>query len=261
LRQPAAPRTDMLDPEALVRRLSPDISFRYRPLWDVRRKVLSTYSCIARDKEADGYNILGTDPDPYHIPALDYLILGRVTYEIQQLHARGSRVLMCCPVHFKTLSDVKAWATYNLLCQRLARDGLGKDIVFEIYDIPPHDNGRVVYCISKLKPFCRSVTVRLQLSCDDFSVLRGAECDAVTVDITSVSGSEKRLFRMMDDFVENAQRAKVHAQAVGLTKMSHVVGAVGSGFQKISGDIVHDLIERPEFVYRFEARNLLEKMI
>ncbi|HEY8190677.1 MAG TPA: hypothetical protein VIF12_08320 [Micavibrio sp.] len=254
-------REDAFDFENFTKSLPRDIKFLYRPYWDVKRNVLSTYSCIPTDGVSFGYALLGEAPDPGLIPALDYLVIGRVTYELKALYEKNSRLLITCPVHINTLSDVKAWGTYRLLCERLSKSSLKRDLVFEICGIGDKvDIAKLTYCASKIKPYCRNLVIRTPLSVMNFKNFDSGIFDALCADVESFQGSEKRQMKLMDDYVESARKSQLHVYAHGLNRLSQVTASIGSGFTKIAGDAVHKPIDKPEFVFRFEAQNLLSML-
>lgn len=255
-------RKNILDLDSVTSRLPRDIVFQYTPYWDVRRKVLSVYSCAATDGQNAGYDILGHEPDPQLVPALDCLVIGRVLHEMRLLHEKNTRLLICCPVHINTLSDLRAWGTYRPLCERFARDGLKKDLIFEIFGVDKKtDTARIIYCASKLEPFCKHTIIRTGLSDVDFRNFSSGAFNALSADVATFKGSGKRQMKLMDEYVESVRRMKLNAYITGLGKLSHVTAAIGSGFCKISGPVVHKPIDKPEFVFRFELQNLLDQLV
>lgn len=239
-----------------------EMRFLYKPFWDVRRKVLSMYACVPKVGSLTSYDILGQGPDPMLIPALDYIVIGRILHEMKILQSKGSRLLISCPVHISTLSDVNNWKTYRLLCERLTKFGLQKDVVFEVFGISDKDDGaKINHCGSKLSPFCRSIILRTDLEYIAPKSLDNGVFSALSTFATESLGSEKRQMRLMDKYVEHATLLRFNAYITGLSKLSQVTAAIGSGFSKVAGPAIHKPTEQPEFVFRFEEKNLLCQII
>jgi len=241
--------------------LPPDLFFSYQPLWDVKRKVISTYACAVMDGKSAGYDVLGHDPDRFLIPALDFFVLGRVTAELRRLNEEGKRLLVSCPVHISTLCSAKSWPTYQALCDRLAMLP-HRDIVFEIHGATADEQGLLLLAhgMGKIVKYCHHATLRTGDKIPDFVFSPDCKPRYFSLDIDTLSGSEKRKMKMMDEYVVAARKFEMGAILYGLKSLSQVTAAVGSGFVCIGGDGVHAAIEKPDFIFRFEAKNLLDHL-
>lgn len=244
--------------ETAVKALPKNLVFKYRPYWDIGRKVLSTYSCIVTDGQTQGYGVLGHDPDRMLLPALDYLVIGRATHELKNLSENNSRLLISCPVHIDTLTEPRCWPTYHTLCERIVKASPKRDLIFDLFGVdantPPH---KLAHALEKLRRYGRKVVLRTGLSGIDPAPFSDIGVDYLCVDIGAHKGSEKRTMKQMDEYVESAQKHGLGTIATGLATLSQVTAAVASGFSKIAGDAAHPVISKPEFVFRFESKDLL----
>ena len=112
------------------------VAFVYEPVWDVRRKVLSTYRCRPTRTKASGAPVFGYDVIPDHADTdrhaeLDLGTLAHVKHELAQLHDADRRVLMVCPIHFRTLIDNADFVDFRMSCQAMT-DEQRRDLVFEV---------------------------------------------------------------------------------------------------------------------------------
>jgi hypothetical protein len=237
-----------------------EMLMEFRPLWDVKRKILSAYVCVLPGAE----NLLSAEPDTrrraYRQAALDFLAIGRVTHELRRLNSINRRLLMHCPVHINTLCDAGTWATYRILCERLSHTPMRRELVFELSGIDS-DTARehIALSASRLVAHCRAIVGRTMPGDIGLEKFEGTPLAFLSMSAGTHAG-EKRSMKLMDEYVECAQKLGFGAIATGLDSLSLAVAAVGSGFDMIGGDAIHPPIQRPEFVYRFEARNLLGKL-
>jgi hypothetical protein len=259
----SAPDDDDAERYENIMKVVPDrpVTFEYMPLWDVRRKVLSAYTCRIVSG-GPGVNEAHTDEaEIYRRAAIDFLTVGRVTHEMRRLYNVNRRLLMHCPVHIDTLCDGGTWATYKILCERISHTPMRRELIFEIIGIAPDaDRARIHLAANRLKSHCRHIVACTAPQEIDLGKFAGAPLAYLSMAASASRAAEKRLMKQMDDYAEAAQNLGFGAITTGLASLSMSVAAVGSGFDMIGGNAIHPAVARPEFVYRFEARNLLGKL-
>lgn len=243
-----------------------DIQFVYKPLWDVRRKVLSTYWCQPVAKNALGNPVFGYDiyaecgaNNDY--PELDLLTLKAASQTLEDLHGRGRRVLLATPVHSQTLLSMKEFTKFRQFCQSMD-DDLLRDLIFELQgvtDVSAHRN--VLELVSALKSLGRAVVLPVNLNRTHFEELRSRGFDTVAADVSAFEGDEVQLMKLMDTFVAGASHAGLRTVAHSIQTINLATLAVAAGFDYVEGEAVHETVDHPEHVFRYKSDDLFAKLM
>ena len=240
--------------------------FVYKPIWDVRRKVLSTYRCVPTRTEISGIPIYGYDvipgDNPEEVyPDLDLLTLEVVTKALEDLHDRERRVLMVSPIHYRTLVRNDSFTKLRIFCQSMTEEQR-RDLIFELVGIPDvASERRVLELVSALNSIGRSVVVPASLNRTRFEELSIRGFDTVGTDVGEFASNESKTMKMMDAFVTGASEAGLRTVAQGLDTLTLATAAVAAGFDYVEGRAVHDMVENPEHVFRFQTQDLFAKMM
>ena len=168
---------------------------------------------------------------------------------------------MVSPVHYRTLQRITDFTKLKVFCQSMD-DNLRRDLIFELVGMPDVTSERsVLDLVSALKSMGRSVMVPARLNRTRFEELRISGFDTVATDIGEVDGSEAEIMQMMDTFSAGASQAKLRTVAHGLETLSLATLAVAAGFDFVEGRAVHDVVENPEHVFRFQSEDLFAKLM
>jgi len=207
------------------------------------------------------YDVLkGSDGEAAFVE-LDLMTLQTVAKVLGDLHSRDRRVLMVSPVHFRTLQRIDDFTKLKVLCQ-LMPDNIKRDIIFELVGMPDVASERsVMELVSGLKNMGRSVIVPTRLNRTHFEELHSRGFDTVSTDIGEVEGSETEIMQMMDAFSQGAAQVNLRTVANGLNTLSLATLAVASGFDYVEGSAVHDMVENPEHVLRYQSEDLFAKLM
>lgn len=242
------------------------IGLVYHPIWDVRRRVLSTYACtITCDDPVSGHFIgfdslylPGTSP---LLPEIDLFLLDRVLHDIKALRSKGSRVLMACPLHFETLAS-RYYRGKLADILRKASDSHREDLVFELAgftsEVPP---SRLAELAGLVKPACRSLILRAELDQRTFQAFRRAGIGTLTVDFCRHDGHECEIMSEMNAFAEQGAKEGMVLMARGLVSRSLAVAALGAGFVYVDGEAIHPPVMSPEHVFRFGVEDLFSALL
>lgn len=248
------------------RQLRSDIRFTYKPMWDVSRKVLSTYRCVAvlndsYGKTASVYDVLSGADSEDTFTGLDLMTLQTVIKVLEDLHSRGRRILMVSPVHYRTLQRINDFTRLKVFCQSMS-DVIRRDIIFELVGIPDLISQRSeMELVSGLKNMGRSVIVPARLNRTHFEELHSRGLDTVATDIGDFEGNETEIMQMMDAFSLGAAQVNLKTVAYGLNTLSLATMAVAAGFDYVGGSAIHDIVDNPEHVFRFQSEDLFAKLM
>lgn len=242
--------------------------YTYVPLWDTKKNLLTTYLCLAQDHKVND------DPFDSHqsffmgmsLPAKakwDLEILKRAINDLNHMSTGNKKLFLACPVHYETLTNAKNFDTYILECQKILPQQK-KFLIFFVLNLPDNFTASNVQRFSKkLKTHCHHLFTQVPFNLKtDFSLIRECGFDAVGIRLKRSSHSEKKTLDMMDSFCQNAKKAFISKVfAMDVTSLSIATSATCSDFDFLAGPTIHEHVEAPDNLYRFQYEDLFEKLI
>jgi len=235
------------EPEA-----APDIL--YRPIWDARNQVISTYLCRPKRRrpggiEYWGYDVLRDPADSGAIADLDLEILSHSVSLLQELVRNKFRLMMTLPVHFETMAVLVRRRQYLQLCRMIPRQIVGF-LAFELNGLPPGiPASRLIELVNALKPYARVILARADLAHADPAAAATGGIKVVGIAMPTVAEA----VRHHAEIARFAAAARKHHL---LTFADHVDGeavsalAEQAGFDFLLGDFVGPWCDVPETAVR-----------
>lgn len=239
-----------------------NLQFIFRPMWDVKRKVISTYVCVPTIKSSisSGYHF-GYSTHMNTVE-LDIRTLDRVINEMHGLLKKGRKLLMGLSVHTDTLLTPGSRQAYSALLKSIP-DEVRQYLVFEmtgtILGLP---ETRLLEFVTLLSQFGRNVLARVPLSdCKRLEVLKRCGIVAIGDELSLSTKSEVISAAQIEKFAENADKAGLNTYLHGLRTLSLVTAAVAAGIDHIDGDPIKSLAQSPEGVFRYETMDLYSRFL
>jgi hypothetical protein len=219
----------------------------YRPVWDVRREVLSTY--FSRRSLRAGEAPAARQGTPERLAALDLEALRGGTETLTDLYRNEFRLRMSFPVGFEALASPARFRSYLDLCRAIP-EHLRKLVAFELVDLPAGVlSARLAELTAALRPYCGLVLATVDWWRADLSQFSNIGIRLVNAVI--VAGSEERRALMdMDRFARDAGKAGLQSSVEGVRTSSLAVAARGSGIDFMSGDRIAPCLEIPNHMLR-----------
>ncbi|MBI1776733.1 MAG: hypothetical protein HYR63_15415, partial [Proteobacteria bacterium] len=241
------------------------VEFVYRPMWDVRRKVVTAFLCLPAVRLAGGQRIIGENAivgiDTEETQrALDLRILKRVTDDLLTAFNAGRKFLLAVPVHFDTISTAARRLEYLNECRRLSPLA-SKLMMFEVIGAPEGvPQSRVLELTTALRSRARAILFRSPIWSSNWGDLAQAGIVAAGADLSHEHASETVLVERFVKFVDAAEKRKLGSYLHGLRSLSLTVSAVGAGFHYLSGQPIESLAEAPPDAHRFNLADLYDAM-
>ncbi len=239
-----------------------DIQFIFRPMWDVKRRVISTYVCIpiVASKISSGYHFgYGAHADT---AVLDFQTLNHAVTEMQALLKKGRKLLIGLSVHIDTLMTPKHRLGYTAQLQSIP-DEVRQYLVYEIVGATQGlPEIRMLEFVTLLRQFCRNVIARVSLSGDlQLNALKRSGVVAIGDEFSLNSRAEALTIAEIETFAEAANDAGLNTYLHGLRSLSLAVAATAAGIDFIDGDPIMSLAKSPEGVFRFETMDLYSRFL
>jgi hypothetical protein len=239
------------------------VEFVYRPMWDVRRKVVTSFLCVPAVRLAGGRRVIGESAiagiDTEQVQrALDRRILERAITDLLAAFNADRKHLIAVPVHFETVSTSVRRLEYLRECQRLPPVA-AKLLLFEVVGAPDGvTQGRLLEITTALRAVARGVIFRASIWSTGWGDLGLARIVAVGADLSSEHASETVLVERLVKFADAADKRKLGSYLHGLRTLSLTVSAVGAGFHHLSGQPIATLADAPPDAHRFSLADLYD---
>lgn len=235
------------------------VGFIFRPLWFVKKRVISNHLClpvIPKDRGGflSGYQLLAGEGTPARLLDLDVRTLRRASEEIHRLDQRGSPALVSVPVHYESLALLARRTQYADACVRLAGRS-NRHLVFELIGMPAGiPSSRLLELTQALKPLGRSVMARFDLDHRKFIGYHDVGLLAVGVDVFNENRSERSIMESMDGFAEAAQAAHLQTYVHGIRSLSLCTAAICAGFDYVDGYAISSVEDAAQDLRKYDIR-------
>jgi hypothetical protein len=232
--------------QALADQLPPCLAAGYRPLWDVRREVLSTYA-------VDFTLWRGTARVPAYpairheegIRAMDVSLLRHAAARIAALAEAGERLLLCLPVHYET---VRSPALLHDYVQELGKvpHKLRQYLLIACDGFPegvPH--GKLAFISHAMTPWCRGVAVHVELGFRDVGAFADTGMTMAGCRLPAHLPAPDVLEDRLRRFVASAAGAGMLPAILGVDDVSSAALARAAGACFLEGDAIGRRHEAP----------------
>ena len=242
-----------------------NLQFFYRPMWHVRRKVVSTFVCTAAWSRSSGRLLVGEqvlrDPsDPAAIAELDLKTLCKVIDDLDEAKKLEQRRVVALRVHYSTLNDRNTLQDYLEIWRQVPQD-FRRIIVVELVGLPKGVlNSRMLEISLYLKPMTRARIACLSLDDPDFSAVSDIGLFAVGTNLRNHAGTELEIIEQVERFSEKANKKGFRTYIHGLHTLSLTTAAICAGFDYIDGDGITSLVDAPKQMYPLDAQNLYHRL-
>ena len=247
-----------INPRVLADLYRNDVGFSYRPVWQIKNRIISSYLCIPIGVTKDGGRLL-KESEALSSPmnaAIDFLLLERISSDLEKLLKASRKMVLVVPVHYGTLNVMKNRRLFLDACSRIL-DEQRQFIVFEVIGLPPIlPTATLVSVFSALQPFSRAILVRRQFTDRNLARLKPLGVYAVGIDLSDCDLAERKAIAQMDEFNEQAQKAQLPTYVIGLNTVSLTTAAMSSGFSLIAGEPVMSLLHEPPGILPFKITDL-----
>ncbi len=235
------------------------LHYFFRPMWRVKRRVITTYLCLpalttAHSSFLSGYTVLAKPSDPVQIAELDLFTLNRLEEEFKSLEGHGSAPLLAMSVHFETLVKVASRLRFTKACQAIPEPHRRR-LVFELVGLPDGVPGGLLGEMAQaLRPLCRAVLARMPRHGIHFQGFRMAGVDGAGIDLGVGGVREENAIRDFDRFVEAANTQRLMTYAHGIPSLSLTTAAVCAGFDFVDGYAIASTADAARDIEYFDIR-------
>lgn len=234
------------------------LSFQYRPIWDTKREAIISYRCQSF-LEADlsgGASDKSANLSRDDLLSLDILSLKNCCQHMMDLQKKKRKLILCCPLHFETVSIAKNWKELLKHCQPIP-ETIRKYFLFEIVGLEVGvPQFRIAQVVQQLKPFCREIVFLVGTEEKDMARFNTPGISALGVDLYEFRGSEKDLLVRLDEFEEACQKQYSQSYVSNVSSTSLATIALSSGFRYLDGDAIREPVKSPADAFAFDTHSL-----
>ncbi len=237
-------------------------SYAYRPIWDIKNKLLSTYRCVPVRLfpgfgRRYGYAALDNAKDSFAVARLDLETFKEALCMLDELQRNRFQIFMAVPVQFETLANHRYREVYIEIAHRIP-DRMRKFLVMDMVEVPdgvPHT--RLTEIVMTIKPFCSAVLLRTTLREKALSHFLDLGLHSVGVQVRREQLPEAEFIARLGQFVAEAERLRLWTYVYGVKTTTLAKAACAAGVRYLAGDRIGEPIEVPMHVHRFKWEDLL----
>lgn len=238
------------------------VSYRYRPVWDLHHKVLSTYFCVPVRAFAGygrrfGYAVLEHPADPYQIACLDLETFKAGLSMLDELLRNRFQMFIVMTVQFATVTTPRYREVYLEIANRVPHR-MRKFVVFELTGLPEGvPQCRLSEVVNSLKPFASAVLARISLRPRSLANFFETGLHAVGFHLRDEQISEAELIPRLHRLARQAERHRLSLYLNGVKTTSLVMAACGAGVRYVAGNRVGELTDVPTNIHRYKWEDFL----
>ena len=241
-------------------------TYLFQPVWDTQNKLLSTYLCLTPDEVASeptcmaaGADLSEVDGDA--VAAFDLNKLLNAADMLDELVRNYFQLFVSTTVHAETMGSPRLRRQYLHVLRRIP-EKLRKFLILQLYGLPAGiATGRIVECVTALRPNCGAILVETGLDPGDVAKFAGIGVHAVGADLRTVSPSEQRLFGDLARFAAEADKHRLWTFLTGVTRSSQIIGATAAGIRYLSGRRVGPASEVPMHIRQFNLEDFYRRLV
>lgn len=247
--------------------LSPNVQFKFRPIWHVGRKVISTFQCLPvwssrSGKSLTGDRVLAADADADLLIDMDLRVLQEAGHALRIQQELGHTQLISATVHFSTLNRLHYQQRYMAALLDIPKRDRNL-LVLEVTGLPDGTpRGRLLDASLALKAYSRARIV--MIPCDrlnEVSMIAEANFLAVGFDLQGRAASETVLMARLNAFAAAAANYRLKPFVHGLSSLSLTTAAVCAGFDYIDGEAIAPLMDAPSGLTAFDEATPYKRLI
>lgn len=230
----------------------------FRPVYDVRNKVISTYTCRPDLHTCRHINQITVDDVLQEEAIFDYDMetLCHAVRTYNELYKNKFRYAQTIPVHFETLASVRRRREYLQSC-RMIPNCLIPFLAFELEGLPQGiPNGRLAEMVTMLRPFGRATIVILREENADIATYANAGVKGVGLAMDFRDGDQRCIDRI-NAFCPVPRKHGLFAYLDGIRNVEQFQAAIEAGAAYVGGAVVGKDSDVPEHMRRCTERQML----
>ncbi|WP_188259057.1 hypothetical protein [Azospirillum tabaci] len=230
----------------------------FRPVYDVRNKVISTYTCRPDLHTCRHINQITADDVLQEEAIFDYDMetLCHAVRTYNELYKNKFRYAQTIPVHFETLASVRRRREYLQSC-RMIPNCLVPFLAFELEGLPQGiPNGRLAEMVTLLRPFGRATIVILREENADIATYANAGIKGVGLSMDFRDG-DQRCIDKINAFCHVPRKHGLFAYLDGIRNVEQFQAAIEAGAAYVGGAVVGKDSDVPEHMRRCTEKQML----
>lgn len=244
-----------------------DIGIQYRPMWDTKRRAVSTFLAIPTcrlagqaEVTAGRQNVL-PDGNPAAQVQLDGFMLQEAGGHLASTLQEGARALVSVQVGFETLASAASRMEYMRHWPQLSEE-TRKHLILEVIGLPEGiAASRLFELAGMIKRQCRAVIAQVPPGYQAFGLLRDSGISVAGIEIVGRPADETALVGRLQRFAEGAGKAGLSTYLHGTPSLSLTVAAMAAGFTYIDGNTVASPSDGLQLVRRFGLDDLYMRVL
>ena len=237
--------------EAVPRDLPRGLSLVYRPMWDVKREVIATYTIdYWMQRGAALVPAYQAVRDEKSIRAMDVSLLRGAIAQLKDLFANNLKLLICVPLHYETVLSPALINDYVRECGAIPLK-LRRYVLFACDQFPAGvPESRLSLIAQGLKPYCRAIGANVNVGFRDFAAFSHTGFSITGCYMPGNITDRERLENRIRAFVDAAHAASLTCTFLDVHNVDDaaIVHAAGADF--IEGQVIRPVDAVPGQIAR-----------
>jgi hypothetical protein len=244
------------------------LAYNYLPMWDLDKKTLTTYMCLAQEAGSDkplfeNYKALFQGKSQIEKSTIDLTMLEKIIEELERLEIDERSATLICPVQHETLYNFNSYDEFKSICQTIP-NGQRESLIFQItnsgnFSLPAKDP---FWFIPLLKDYCGGVFIDIPMRDGiTFHGLKNSGAIGMGLQYAEILPNEDENVALLAGFIAQAKYFKMKKTFVHDVPNTNVAGSLAKmGFTYLSGPVVCGHTAQPERYLDRERQILLSKL-
>lgn len=236
---------------SLAGQLPKGLKLGYRPMWDAKREVLSTYTVDYHQKRGNAlvpaYQAIR---DEKSIRAMDVSLLRHAAAQLASLIEAGTRLLLCVPVHYETVLSPALLHDYVKECEDIPKH-LRQYILIACDQFPAGvPQSKLALISHAIRPYCRAIAANVEMAFRDFAEFADTGISVTGCYLPAHGLAPETLDKRIRAFVSSATEHGMTAAFLGVNDLPTATVARAAGAHFLEGDVIGRFHEMPGHMVR-----------
>lgn len=233
---------------------------RYRPVWDMKRQVVSVYiarTCRSRPGRSPlwAYEGLDDPEDPQQILGMDLHLIQEAVAEALELYENRFRFFLSVPIHFESLAVLGRRREMVAALQAIPAH-MRAYMAYHLYGAPAGvPTGRLAEMVGTLRPYGRTTMVVVDPTSADLPTLAAAGARMASVLLPPGSSADRCRTDVLR-FGAAAAKNRLLTSIEGVDSFAMASLCEDAGINFLSGDLIGDWTDVPEHAARRSLADL-----
>lgn len=240
----------------------------YKPIWDKKNNIISTYMISIRSTKKTKKNDSATSPigyrslpNPFCLASmieLDKFMLDEIIEMMQDFFKNNFRAMFSIPLHYKTLFNLTRLNNFLFHCQSIPAP-LRKYITFYLIGFPEgFPEARMNLITSSLQKFCRNVTIVSEKIPSDVRYYKSCGVTGICLFIPDKIKKTSEYSMQIQRLAQQCSKENIKLSLDGVDNLEELTPIKETDLDYISGNLIGRYEDAPLHITHMEWNDIVK---